>query len=69
MMESLRSVIIKQTVRQKSSRQAEYLKSKIPIPKSKICFLSFFSLIRLAVFLARGSALMKLQSRFQDKVT
>jgi len=47
----------------------EYLKSKIRIPKSKICFffircsmldvrcstfISFFSLIRLAVFLAEG---------------
>ncbi|CAB1082966.1 hypothetical protein D1AOALGA4SA_10555 [Olavius algarvensis Delta 1 endosymbiont] len=31
----------------KDSRQAEYLKSKIRIPKSKIGFLSFFSLIRL----------------------
>jgi hypothetical protein len=28
--------LIKQTVRQKGSRQAEYLKSKIPNPKSKI---------------------------------
>ncbi|CAB1078600.1 hypothetical protein D1AOALGA4SA_6337 [Olavius algarvensis Delta 1 endosymbiont] len=34
----------------KSSRQAEYLKSKIRIPKSKICFWKFLSLIRLAAF-------------------
>ncbi|CAB1084864.1 hypothetical protein JY97_05935 [Alkalispirochaeta odontotermitis] len=40
----------------KDSRQAGYLKSKIRIPKSKICFLKFFLLIKLAAFQARGSA-------------
>ncbi|CAB1079976.1 hypothetical protein D1AOALGA4SA_7673 [Olavius algarvensis Delta 1 endosymbiont] len=33
----------------KDSRQAEYLKSEIRIPKSKICFWKFLLLIRPAV--------------------
>ncbi|CAB1074907.1 hypothetical protein D1AOALGA4SA_2727 [Olavius algarvensis Delta 1 endosymbiont] len=57
-MESLRSINLKWT---------EYLKSKIRIPKSKICFWKFLSLIRLAVFLARGSAPMKLHLHYSQE--
>jgi len=38
-----RLFFLKWTVRQKSSRHAEYLKSKIRIPNSKICFFKFLS--------------------------
>ncbi|CAB1081579.1 hypothetical protein D1AOALGA4SA_9229 [Olavius algarvensis Delta 1 endosymbiont] len=45
----------------KSSRQAEYLKSKIRIPKSKICFWKFLFFDQTGCPLAGGRARMKLR--------
>jgi len=59
MVDSLRSVN-KMDRWTKDSRQAEYLKSEIRIPKSKICFWKFLFFDQTGCPLAGGSALMKL---------